>query len=313
MLASFVQEEAYYAGEVLFTPEPGIERAVSRRGAAFDWTLRMPGLLFLCVLLWLCARRLPTELRDLALLLVAVPMIAFPVLSLAAGTRYTSAIERTCLPVWIFLEIAFLLVWPRSSGRKDKSATLLGALAAIQLVFMLWLPVSAARHAIQVARRPAYAASPNHLFNVELSRSSVPAAIARVKSVLQGPADVVVPANYSNRAFGTDTWIELDSLGRLLPLSISTFPTELTQGDAGNYKATQPFFSSKPVHVVLVACNPYKDPDFHSSVERIKARFVQATGWKQGPPPPDGVAEIWTTDVAPDQSTGLVAARAPAR
>lgn len=314
MLVSLVQEEAYHAGAILFTPEPGIERLVSNWAASWQWALRVPGLMFLVILLVLCARRLAPELRDMALLLAAIPMIAFPILSLAAGTRYTTAIERTCLPAWIFLEIAFLLVTSRAGARRrDPAAALLGALAAIQLLLMMWIPVSAVRHAIQIARRPEYAATPNQLYDSELSHSSVPEAIARVRSVIHGQQDVVVSATYSNRAFGTDTWIELDRLGRLLPLNTSTFPLARTQGDAGNYNAKTPFLTSKPVHVVLVASDPYRDSAFHSSVERIKSRFVQAGEWKPGPPPPDGIAEIWTADVIPDQSTGLAAARDPAR
>jgi hypothetical protein len=92
MLRSFLTEEAFNEGVILFTPGPGINRLVQERTAAVGWLLRAPGLVLLAMILWLSVRYLQPELRNISVLLAAVPLLAFPPLSMLGRTRYTTAI-----------------------------------------------------------------------------------------------------------------------------------------------------------------------------------------------------------------------------
>lgn len=304
MVCSFVAEETFNASAVLLSPKAGIDRITQTRGETLRWLIRLPGLLLLGMLLCLAFRYLPPHVRDLTLLLVAVPLVAFPALSVLGKTRYTSVIERACLPSWIFLElILFLLMGEVTKGRRamaPKTRIFLASLAATQILFFLWIPISAVRDAFRIWQRPRYEATANALYDTELSRISSRRAVDRIRSALDRPDNVIVPATYSDRAFGTDTWIEMDGAGPLLPLNGGTFALATTQGEGGNYLAQTPFFTSQPLRVVLVAPDPYHRLDFRSSVDRIRSRFVQAKRWTRMPASAGDVYEIWTADLAPE-------------
>jgi hypothetical protein len=303
MLRSFVAEETFNASAILFSPAPGIDRVTQARHGVFKWLLRAPGLLLLGMLLWLGLRHLPPHLRDMTFLLVAVPLIAFPALSMLGRTRYTTVIERACLPSWIFLElILFLIAGEVTNGRRataPKTRVILASLAASQILFFLWIPISIARDAWANARRPGYESTANALYDADLSRISSRKAINRIRSTVHGRNDVIVPATYSDRAFGTDTWIELEDVGRLLPLNTGAFALAHTQGEGGNYLAQTPFLTSQPLRVVLVAPDPYHRLDFRASVDRIRSRFLQAKRWTQRPATAGDAYEIWTADLEP--------------
>lgn len=302
MFRSFVAEETFNATAVLFSPAPGIHRLAQDHDAAIAWVLRAPGLLLLCMLLWLGPRHLPAHFRDLTFLLAAVPLVGLPALGVLARTRYTTALERACLPSWIFLElILFLLIGEAGSKMiGPKSRMLLAALAGSQILFFLWIPFSAGREALGIARRPKYDATANALYDSELSRVSSRTAVNRIRSAVEKPGDVIVPATYSDRAFGTDTWIELDDLGPLLPLNAGPFAVARTQGEGGNYLAQTPFVTSLPLRVILVAPDPYHRPDFRASVDRIRGRFLQAKRWTQMQASAGDPYEIWTADLEPE-------------
>jgi hypothetical protein len=304
MFRSFVAEETLNASAVLFSPQPGLDRVTEGHSDTFKWLLRTPGLLLLGMLLWLGLRYLPPHFRDTAFLLAAVPLIAFPALSMLGRTRFTTAIERACLPSWIFLELILLLLTGEVTSSqkvlKPKIRMVLAALAASQILFFLWTPVTAARGAFRIARRPKYDSTANALYATELSRISSRKAVARIHSVVKSRNDVIVPATYSDRAFGTDTWIELNSLGRLEPLNTGPFALERTQGEGGNYLAQSPVLTSQPLRVILVAPDPYHRPNFRASVDRIRNRFTQATRWTQMPATAGDAYEIWTADLEPD-------------
>ena len=303
MFRSFVAEETFNASAILFSPEPGLDRVTQGRGDTLKWLLRIPGVVLLGMLLWLGLRYLPPHFRDITFLLAVVPLIAFPALSMLGRTRFTTAIERACQPSWIFLELILLLLTGEIAGSRKamapKTRMALAALAASQILFFLWTPASAARDAFRIARRPKYDATANALYDTELSRTSSRKAVDRIRLAIESPNDVVVPATYSDRAFGTDTWIELDHLGRLQPLNTGPFALERTQGEGGNYLARTPFLTSQPLRVIVVAPDPYHRPDFRALVDRIRSRFTQATRWTQIPAA-GGAYEIWTADLEPE-------------
>jgi hypothetical protein len=113
---------------------------------------------------------------------------------------------------------------------------------------------------------------------------------------MRDPSDVVVPATYSNRSFGVDTWIEFG--GRLLPLTTFDAPLTATHGkDGANFYGSAPFVTSRPLRVVLVASNIFSRSDFPQLVGHIKERFIQARQWIRGPLDPDGRVQIWSADL----------------
>ena len=301
MVRSFLTEEAFNASTVLFTPGPGINRLAQHRDPAVEWFLRAPGLLLLVMILWLSARYLPPDLRNLSVLLAAVPLIGFSVLSVVGRTRYTTAFERACLPSWILLELTlFVLLGNLRDGEavlSPNTRKVLAGVAGAQILLFIWVPISAARELWRIPARPDYEITSNALYDPELSRLSSRGAINRIRQVTNGPEDVVVPATYSDRAFGTDTWIELNGLGRLLPLNIMPFALEFTQGDGANFLGRTPFTTSRRVRVVVIAPDPYRRADFSASVERIKNRFVQARQWVRSVPDGRDAFDIWTADI----------------
>jgi hypothetical protein len=173
----------------------------------------------------------------------------------------------------------------------------LGAAVAIQLLFFLWIPLSAVReYLFMTYERPPYQAGAANLFIPDLSRFGTRQIDRDVKSQILNPSDVVVPAIYSNRSFGVDLWLEFG--GRLAPLTTFDEPLIRTHGTQGaNFYGTSPITTSRPLRVVLVVSNVFERADFPALVQRIKDRFVQAQQWIRGPLDPDGRVEIWTADL----------------
>jgi hypothetical protein len=216
------------------------------------------------------------------------------------GPQFAYAFARCCEPYWIISEFWILALLSRPpKGSPTGVQTMragLGLLTLIQLSLMAWIPYVAVREAWKFAHSPPYRAGAANLFVTDLSKYGTREIDERVKSQIRSPEDVLVAAVYSNRAFGTDTWLEFG--GRLLVLNSFPAPLVQTHGWAGaDYLSSKPFFSSRPVRVILVASDPYLRNDFQESVARIKGRFQQAGAWTAGPPDPDGRVEIWTTEL----------------
>jgi hypothetical protein len=174
---------------------------------------------------------------------------------------------------------------------------ILGAAVGIQLLLFLWTPYSAVQdYLFMTYRRPPYRPSSANLYVPDISRYGTVKIDAAVRSQLRGPFDLVAPATYSNRSFGIDMWIEFG--GRLLPLTIFDEPLIKTHGKEGaSFYGSTPFFTSRPLRVVLVASNIFERTDFPQLVQHIKDRFTQARQWVRGPLDPDGRIEIWVTDL----------------
>ena len=111
---------------------------------------------------------------------------------------------------------------------------------------------------------------------------------------------MVVPAVYSNIMFGWEITSESGDRMRLLPLSTFVTPLHETHGwDGADYYSSAPFRSSKPLRVILVACDTYHRSDFAQSVRRIQGRFVDAGPWTMMPPDPQHEVELWFADLHP--------------
>jgi hypothetical protein len=290
----------YYVSTVLFSAEPGVMRATRNRSLTFTRIIRLPGLLLLVVFLYFLFRQPPTYLRDLAALVLIIPIIGFPILSFIAGVQFTVSIGRCCEPFWILAELVILLLLSQQDERIGAGPTVRATLAVatgIQVLFLLWIPAMAVQeYLFMTYRRPPYQAGSADLYIPDLSRFGTRQIDADVRSQMRGPSDLVAPANYSNRSFGIDTWIEFG--GRLLPLTIFDAPLTATHGkDGANYYGSAPFVTSRPLRVVLVASNIFDRSDFPRMVGHIKERFIQARQWIRGPLDPDGRVQIWSADL----------------
>ncbi len=294
-------DTVYWANTVLFSAEPGVIRAGRSRSQTFDRIAHTPGVLLLIAFLYLLYLYPATYLRDLTALLLIIPLIGFPVLSFIAGVQFTVSIGRCCEPFWILAELFILLLLSQTSrpigAGVSPARAILATTTGIQLLFLLWIPVSAVQeYLFMTYRRPPYQAGSADLFIPDLSRFGTRQIDADVKSQLRGPSDLVVPATYSNRSFGIDLWIEFG--GRLLPLTIFTDPLRATHGkDGANFYGSTPFVTSRPLRVVLVASNIFERSDFPQLVQHIKDRFTQARQWIRGPLDPDGRVQIWVADL----------------
>jgi hypothetical protein len=294
-------QDVYYASPTLFAAEPGSDRVTRDLPPAFPWLIRVPGMVLFSTLLYLMTTWPSTYLRNLTVLLAIIPILGFPVSSLAAGTQFSLVIGRCCQPFWILLELVILMLLsqpPEQNSLAVGSArTALAIAAGIQLLLFLWIPIAAIEDCLFIRyKRPPYQASAAGLWVPDLSRFGTRDLDAQIKSLIRGPDDVVIPAIYSNRSFGMDVWIELG--GRLLPLTTFFAPLFRTHGREGaDFFGTTPYLSSRPLRVILVASNIFERPDFQECVQRIKGRFMQAGQWTRGPLDPDGRVEIWMADL----------------
>jgi hypothetical protein len=312
LFGGYVRDAVYSASTVLFTAEPGVTR-LAETGAARRWLGRVPGLLLLLVLVWAMRKYPDRLLRNLALLMLASPLAAFPILSFLTRTRFTYSLQRCCEPYWIFLELTILLLLsqrPGKSGVPANTRAALAVLTAIQLALFIWGPSVALRQAWKWARAPKYEVSETRLFVKDLTNNGTPPIDAQVQRLVHSPGDVIVPAIYSNHGFGSDVCIELDRLGRLLPLTYFPVATPLTQGDGANFYGSSPFRSSKPVRVILVATDPYHRGDFRQSVQHIRERFGPAQ-WTEEPHDSTSLAWIWTAELQPAPGSAIAPAATP--
>jgi hypothetical protein len=234
-------------------------------------------------------------------MVLAIPLLGFPVLSFISGPHFEVGFRRCCEPFWILAELFVLLllsrmVKPAGAGIGGARAALAAA-TGIQLLLLLWIPVSAVNeYLFMTYQRPPYQPGAAKLFIPDLSKFGTRQIDADVKSQIRGADDVIVPATYSNRSFGLDVWIEFG--GRLLPLTTFDEPLMGTHGkDGASFYGTSPFVTSRPLRVILVASNIFERREFPDWVQRIKSRFIQAKQWTRGPLDPEGRVEIWVTDL----------------
>jgi hypothetical protein len=297
-LLYFIQETAYHAAPVLFSAAPGLQRIVGDEPSIPGWLLRAPGILLLFLILYLTLRRPPSWIGNITVLCAVVPLVIFPLLSFATGPHFTIAIGRCTDPYWILLEMMTLGFLserpPAAAGLAPRRAWNGLALAvSVQLILFLWIPFSDAKEIWFIFHSPAhkYQTTAADLWDTDLSRYGTRDIVASVKSLVRSPADLIVPAVYSDRAYATDTMLEFAG-NRLLPLNI--FPLVKTHGVPGsNYYASEPFRSSIPLRIILVAPDPYNRADFLQSTKRVMSRFPQVRHWDRGPVDPHGRVWIW--------------------
>lgn len=294
----FIRETAYHAAPALFSADPGIQRIAGDMPSRRGWLVRVPGILLLSLILYVLARRPPSWIRNIAILCAVVPLVIFPLLSFASGPNFTFAIGRCTDPYWILLELMILRLLserpPAAEGFAHRRAwNALAVAASVQLILFLWIPFSDVKEIRYIFHSPAYRyqTTAARVWNTDLSRYGTRDIVASVKSVVHSPADLIVPAVYSDRSYATDTMLEFVGY-RLLPLNV--FPLVKTHGVPGsNYYASEPFRSSGPLRVILVAPDPYNSADFRESTERVMSRFPQVRHWNRGPVDPNGRVWIW--------------------
>jgi hypothetical protein len=298
--ARFLAEAAWSASAVLFSPGPGLTRIADSLSLPLGWLVRLPALALLGLFFYLMLQRPPTYIRNVALLCGLVPLVGFPALDFIGGAHFSFALGRCCEPFWILLElwVLALLSGPSADAVKLRWArTGVAVTATFQMILFLWVPWEAAGEAWKMAHRPRYQTGIEKLWDTDLSKYGTRDIDDRVHSLMRSPDDVIVPALYSDRGIAADTMLEFG--GRLLPLTVLFPPLVPSHGREGaNYRGTQPFHSSRPLRVILVATDPYNLPEFPAIVERIQRRFTQVEEWKPGPLDlPGRRTWIWTGEI----------------
>jgi hypothetical protein len=302
-LWGFISETAFASAPVLFSAQPGSDRIAGGSPTPRAWLTRTPGLLLLFLIFYLMFRRPRSWIRDMTILCAAVPLVIFPLLSFVSGARFTFSLGRCCEPYWIFLELAVLKLLAEPAPRVEDGPGLrlarygLALTAAIQTILFLWIPIGVVKDSWFIAHSPAwtYQTTAAHLWDSDLSRYGTRDIVANVKSLVQSPTDIIVPAVYSNHTFATDTMLEFG--GRLLPLTVSPLVKNHSVPGA-EYDSAQSFQSSSPLRIVLVAPDPYNRPDFRQNTERVMRRFPQVPQWIPGPIDPHGRVWIWIGQIA---------------
>jgi len=295
---SLATQTLYNISTTLFSTDPGVERITRGSSRPVKWLLRLPGLILLAMLLLFASWYPPGFLRTLVAFTIVIPLLGFPILSFVALVQFTVVIERACFPFWILLELFILMLFAQPPRQDDSVFRLAGIglaiIVGIQFLLFLWIPISAAEELrFMYHDRPPYQAGEAGLWVPDLSRFGTRNIDAQVRSLIRSPEDVVVPAMYSNRSFGMDTWLEFG--GRLLPLT--TYFFRQSNLDGADFYGNTPIRSSRPLRVILVASNIFERKDFPALVRHIKDRFVQAREWTEGPADPDGRIQIWVTDL----------------
>ena len=300
-LFNFIQETAFYAAPVLFSAEPAIHRIAGEASSPRTWLLRVPGMALLLLIIYLMLRRPPSWIRNITILCTIVPLVIFPLLSFAAGPHFSIAIGRCAEPYWILLELMILklLAERPPAGEPALRPAWYGLVLAssLQLILFLWIPFSDAKEIWFIFHSPAskYQTTAAGLWNTDLSRYGTRDIVAAIKSTVHSPADLIVPAIYSDRGYATDTMLEFVG-NRLLPLNV--FPLVKTHGVPGSdYHDSTPLQSSTPLRVILVAPDPYNDADFRQSTQGVMNRFPQVRQWNPGPVDPHGRVWIWIGEI----------------
>jgi hypothetical protein len=285
---SLCEETLRNASGTLFSAGLFTERITPRLPGALGWMLRLPGLLLMPCLVYAVFRHYGWRMAAMASAIIAVPLAAFPMLTFVSGLPFPSDATRYTLPFWIFLEMLCLgLLWQAGSSK------LLRLLVVVQALCFSYTPLNAMREAWAVHRQPRYEASAASLYAPHLSTQGVVDIHRQLTSLRRSPEDIIVPLNYW---LGMDGWLEFG--GRLLPLTNFDLPLMATHQRIGaSYLASEPFHSSRPLRVMLVATDPYRRNDFIAIRDRAMARFPAAQ-WQQVSVGRAPQTEIWYADVA---------------
>ena len=232
------------------------------------------------------------EAGILVILFLVVPITGLGYLMLASGYDFLLDAPRHCMPYWVFLQVLFVGILSEElfdPGRAFKKNRLLLATVVYGSLLTLYQPYLFVRAYVQQTN----SSSDNGLYVPTLGSTEPEMVIDAVRRALISDRSVVVPATYW---LGMETWLVLP--GRLLPLTNFWHPLAKTHGSQGaRYFSGTQFLSTQSERVVLVAPNPYETSDFHESVERIKARFPQATRWSAVFTQPAMRGEIWIADL----------------
>jgi len=275
---------------------PGAERIFhGGHGILSDWLIYLPGLALLLLTIRATFREISFEFAFLASLLVVVPIAGLVYLTSHSNYDFILDAGRHASPYWIFLQLLLIALLTRTAsaeGRLEKvSRTALIGLTAYCCVLAAFIPSASIKTALRVPRSGA--CPPTGLYVATFSQTN-PAAVATAIRDIIHQDDVVVPATYW---LGQETWLELP--GRLLPLTNFWEPLMQTHGRSGaDYFASTPFRSSRPVRVVLIAPDPYSQPDYDEAVSRIKARFPQADDWSLALSFPADRVQVWVANLA---------------
>jgi hypothetical protein len=295
-LLGLVIEAAYTTATVPFSAEKGVDRIARSPFTAPAWFMRVPGLMLLFLFFYLMLRGPSSWIRNVTVLSAAVPLVMFPLLSFAVGPRYTFTMGRSIGPYWILVELMVLRLLaerpPVRSPRLRFAWYALALTAVIQMTLFLWIPYMALQDNRVIAHSKTYQTASANLFDTDLSRFGTRDIVKNVESLVHGPNDVIVPAIYSDRTLGTDTMLEFAG-SRLLPLS--NFQGRGLSGSA--YYSSEPFRSSAPLRIILLAPDPYNRADFRQSTEHIMSRFPQVRQWSPGPIDPNGRTWIWVGEI----------------
>ncbi|MEP6714274.1 MAG: hypothetical protein ABJC09_01795 [Terriglobia bacterium] len=306
----YIEEDLYEASSILFGAKKGAERVTRDHppelvGSRMDyrpmhWLVRIPGLLLIVFALYLIAKTERPFIRNLTFLLLLLPIVGYPLLSITSHSRVVSALVRSSETHCIFVELVILGILSRrllASSRAVRTAWVcLAVLTGIALVLSLGAPYAEVSEALTVFRRPRYQTGPAGLYIVNFSPGNSRSVAESITSQLHGPDDVIVLATPLR---GIDTWLALEG-HRLLPLTSMWATLAQTHGrDGANYNGSSPFVTSRPLRVILVACNPYRNAAYADSPAKMRSRFPQAHEWARQPAPADGKVEIWTADLKP--------------
>jgi hypothetical protein len=298
-LLGFISGTAFNAAPVLFSAEAGSERLAGNFHTPRSWLARAPGLLLLLLIFYLMLRRPPSWIRNMTILCAAVPLVIFPSLSFATGPRFTFVLGRSCEAYWIFLELmVFKLLAEKPRAAESVFLRIawngLAVAAAFQAILFLWIPYVDLR---EILRSPGwtYQTTASRLYEIELSQYGTRDIVQSIQSQVHGPNDVIVLAAYSDHSYGTDVMQEFVG-DRLLQLT-SYAKFKIHSVPASDYFSSEPFRSSAPLRIILVATDPYRNPDFRQSTERVMNRFPQVRQWNPGPADPHGRVWIWIGEI----------------
>lgn len=296
-MTGLVEETAFYASTVLFSAGPGANRVAGNwLFSAPAWFVRLPGLVLLFLIIYLMWKRSSSWLRNMAILCLGVPLLAFPLLSFAGGARFTFALTRSCEAYWIFAELVVIRLLSEGPGTHRAAWRTFFVLTAFQLMLFLWIPRLAINdiHSIIKTKKWNYQTTATRLYQPDLSTWGARDAVENIKSLVHSPKDVIVLAVYSEHGYASDIMQEFDN--RLLPVTgyarfgIHSVP-------ASDYEASAPFRSSEPLRIILVTTHPDTRADFEASTERIMRRFPQVREWKPGPADPHQTYWMWTGEI----------------
>jgi hypothetical protein len=274
---------------------PGAERILQNDNATLKgWLVYLPGLALLLLTIIATFDAISLEFGALASLLVMVPIAGLIYLTSRANYAFILDANRHGSPYWIFLQLLLIALLTRDLNPKEPRRKFFrGAIIGLTVYccsLAAFIPYVTLKLALHIPRSGA--CPPTGLYIPTLSEADPAAVAIAIRDIIR-PDDVVVPATYWN---GQETWLELP--GRLLPLTNFWEPLMQTHGRGGaDFFSSEPFRSSRPVRVILIAPDPYLRTDYQESVARIKARFPQVRHWSPALLLPADHIQVWVANL----------------